>query len=470
LQDDQHALFGRTPSTKAQFSAVPLARVLEHFGAPEFLEHELPKISIVGFARFRPELSRAKIAYSRGHVYAALLINVERVLRVKQANFKQELFIWEDLSLNIDAHDICKCFRFAMIKKRFTAGGCTAQLARTATPHFKCVCPTKLAVRTLVAEALGQQPGAGRGRGRGRGRGARAEPGGPAPEQLALVPVRDALDIERDREFAPGGAITDLDGNVQFLYYKAFIQAFKDKEIALADPAAPTGFKALPGMRTGEDRPCGLRLWDDTRGRRAKAGTKAKWGAGWIASVGPKKSRWFNIRVWGSWRLAFVLARLQLEVWKARGETPMGSEKAVAKRAAGLAKNARPGHVRLRREKRGGAKPEAPKLHGAEKRGKVNMDSKEKKAKKKEKKKEKKDKKDKKEKKGNGVVEKGPSIDALLGAKRPRADKAGAIVGPILQLLGAQPPGAKSSRPLPPPQSALPVSAPRDDQDLEELE
>merc|ERR1712085_226212 len=59
-------------------------------------------------------------------------------------------------------------------------------------------------------------------------------------------------------------------------------------------------------------------------------------GAGWIAyhpTRGMHKSRWFNARRWGSWRLAFVLARLQRQAWELQEDwTP---EKEKAQKAAG---------------------------------------------------------------------------------------------------------------------------------------
>lgn len=64
--------------------------------------------------------------------------------------------------------------------------------------------------------------------------------------------------------------------------------------------------RELPG---GSAEVCldGLKNWRDSKG------------AGWIAhrKVGKKlESRWFSARTWGSWRLAFLLARLQQQVWK----------------------------------------------------------------------------------------------------------------------------------------------------------
>merc|ERR1719270_3161101 len=75
---------------------------------------------------------------------------------------------------------------------------------------------------------------------------------------------------------------------------------------------------SFPGMHRGEAVPKGMRIWDDLR-----AGCTEKNGAGWIASRSrkgePKREKWFNIRTTGSWRLSFLLARLQLEIWDRRG-------------------------------------------------------------------------------------------------------------------------------------------------------
>lgn len=103
------------------------------------------------------------------------------------------------------------------------------------------------------------------------------------------------------------------DGTLLLTYYKRFIQAFKDAERLRADPAAPRNL-TRPGVRPGEEIPATLREWDDTLSKPKK--DKSNWGAGWIAR-GPC-SKWMNIKVWGSWRFAFVLARLQAQVWEAR--------------------------------------------------------------------------------------------------------------------------------------------------------
>lgn len=106
-----------------------------------------------------------------------------------------------------------------------------------------------------------------------------------------------------------------------------------------------------------------IKVWDDTR-RKGKRSTEwsDKWGAGWIAyPVQGKTSRWFNIKAWGSWRLAFVLARLQRTVWlqrhaaSAAGPAPPGGE---ADAAAGGSPDAAAGALVSTPSKRG--RPKAP--------------------------------------------------------------------------------------------------------------
>ena len=89
--------------------------------------------------------------------------------------------------------------------------------------------------------------------------------------------------------------------------------------------ASPPFFHGcFPGVRDGEEVPSGLKTWNDALGKSGKSGGM-KNGAGWIAEYkGSKKqsqTRWFNVRTWGSWRLAFLLAKLQRQLWEASGST-----------------------------------------------------------------------------------------------------------------------------------------------------
>ena len=80
-------------------------------------------------------------------------------------------------------------------------------------------------------------------------------------------------------------------------------------------------FIVFPGVRDGEEVPSGLKTWNDAEARKSGKSGAMKNGAGWIAEYKSSKkqnqSRWFNVRTWGSWRLAFLLAKLQRQLWEA---------------------------------------------------------------------------------------------------------------------------------------------------------
>jgi hypothetical protein len=108
------------------------------------------------------------------------------------------------------------------------------------------------------------------------------------------------------------GAVCGSDGKIDIEAYEDIIQCWAGEP-----PPEKHPDPLHPGVRAGEEVPKGLRLWDDVR---AGSG-KLKDGAGWVAvktAVGQKSKRekWFNIRTCGSWRLAFLLARLQRALWE----------------------------------------------------------------------------------------------------------------------------------------------------------
>jgi len=325
LVEDPHPMFGLPAGRRARFTPVPLGQVLQYFAEPRFLAEELPKYVALGFARFSPDLMFARKAYSRSQIYSSFLLNISRVQQ-EELNFRQDVFVWEDLLFNLKAHDVVRCSRFAMMKRPYRTGGCANQIARSANPILRVGNVEKLSPDQLAAEALGEQclqgqsePADGRKkRGRKKVKGVQevAE-----AQAIAQPSSDDPFVLEDDPALKPESAVCDANGNIMNKYYKGFIQAFKDTEKKRLDPAAPTGLKC-PGVRKGESVPDGLRVWDDTKKAR---GCKSRvsdldeqfWGAGWIAYPPSKKgSKWFNIKIWGSWRLAFVLARLQYQVWQ----------------------------------------------------------------------------------------------------------------------------------------------------------
>jgi len=134
----------------------------------------------------------------------------------------------------------------------------------------------------------------------------------PAAERsvLAFDPEHPLFTIE--------GAVAACDDNG-----KLIANLYKFHEHFSGEPrdASAHGDPDHPGLRAGEAVPEGLKSWDHTSKLRPDGKSK---GGGWIASrpapaqQGAKKApdtAWFNINVWGSWRLAFLGARLQREIW-----------------------------------------------------------------------------------------------------------------------------------------------------------
>eukprot|EP00931_Biecheleriopsis_adriatica_P035713 TRINITY_DN20579_c0_g1_i2.p1 TRINITY_DN20579_c0_g1~~TRINITY_DN20579_c0_g1_i2.p1 ORF type:complete len:1512 (+),score=393.14 TRINITY_DN20579_c0_g1_i2:681-4538(+) len=329
LVDDPHPMFGLQASpSKARFSAISMARVLSHCTEPKFLAEDMRKIVAFGFARFAPDLVKTRRAYSRSHMYSAFLLNVKKV-EEEALNFRQDLFVWEDFIFNLKAHDVVKCNRFAQIKQPYRSGGCSVQVATSENPIVRALMQKPMTAQEIVDEAYGEEV-ATRGKGRPRNK-AKADKD---KEELASAsgakeerPVpTDPFMLEEDPALKLEGAVCDAYGGLVNTYYKRFIQAFKDAERAIVDMAAPSNVKR-PGVRSGETMPDGIRFWDDCQSKKRGITdhTKQQWGAGYIAyplSAEDKKkgSKWFNVKTWGSWRMTFVLARLQHQVWKKRYE------------------------------------------------------------------------------------------------------------------------------------------------------
>jgi hypothetical protein len=270
LRDDPHPLFGHVSGKRSQFTKVPLGQVLQHFAEPDFMSEELPKFSALGFARMAPDLCNAKSAYKRSHVYSAFLLNVPKLLHDQGVNFNQNLYVWEDLEFNLRAHDIVKCFRFAMIKKPYSAGGCTSQIARSENPHIRAQMLEKLSPEEIAAQAMG---GIIHGNGehetaivvakRGKKKGSLAivEFRDPAAEAATAAELlgRSVFELENDPALLADGAVCDEKGYLLRSYYKKYVAAFKDKERSCVELTSST-VNLRPGMRTGEEWPAGLRV------------------------------------------------------------------------------------------------------------------------------------------------------------------------------------------------------------------
>lgn len=137
-------------------------------------------------------------------------------------------------------------------------------------------------------------------------------------EALGFIPADPA-----DPRLRVDGAVLGADGKIDIEAYEDIMDCWK------GEPSPQNHPNPLhPGVRIGEEIPKGLRMWDDVR-----AGATGKDGAGWVAVKTSvrfgKKEKWFNIRTCRSWRLAFLFARLQREIWE-RETLPSHSQAGVA--------------------------------------------------------------------------------------------------------------------------------------------
>jgi len=158
-----------------------------------------------------------------------------------------------------------------------------------------------------------------------------------------------------DERLTVRGALLDFKGLLQSSQYLGFKEHY-----AAEPPRAQHPNPDRPGLRAEEaadlDLLRNLTNWSD------------KGGWGWKAlNKVTKQTKWFNGRKFGSWRLCFLLARLQRDVW-ARVEAAQAASSASAPAGAQLADTAQAGtdsgtdRVRPSR-KRGAASAAQPPPH-----------------------------------------------------------------------------------------------------------
>eukprot|EP00927_Polykrikos_kofoidii_P012332 TRINITY_DN15315_c0_g1_i2.p1 TRINITY_DN15315_c0_g1~~TRINITY_DN15315_c0_g1_i2.p1 ORF type:complete len:1392 (-),score=259.94 TRINITY_DN15315_c0_g1_i2:84-4208(-) len=169
----------------------------------------------------------------------------------------------------------------------------------------------KFAQRLLRTHSEGLRcRGRGRGRGRPRKHGlpvAKGSSGG-NPKAAAGVLAIPTIDFCADPDgdiLSVSRAVCDDQGRLVLAHYKSLKAHFAGEvpRERQPDPSRP-GIRA--NEQEGIDPTEYMRIWSDAGG------------AGWIAqrpSAKRTEQRWFSIRTWGSWRLCFLLARLQRDVW-----------------------------------------------------------------------------------------------------------------------------------------------------------
>mmetsp|Transcript_47440 Transcript_47440/g.87176 ORF Transcript_47440/g.87176 Transcript_47440/m.87176 type:complete len:424 (-) Transcript_47440:46-1317(-) len=113
-------------------------------------------------------------------------------------------------------------------------------------------------------------------------------------------------DLPDEARCKPEGAIVDARGRLSSAAYKDLVPRFAKEPALFSKHPDPK----RPGVNAAEETGVRMRWWSDPRGE------------GWISqSVRPPpggknlESKWFNRGAWGSWRLCFLLARLQRDFW-----------------------------------------------------------------------------------------------------------------------------------------------------------
>jgi len=151
-------------------------------------------------------------------------------------------------------------------------------------------------------------------KGRPKKSNAEAPPAEPAPPAgLPPVAFEGFPPVPDEPHLTVDGAILDPFGKLELSAYIGLKELFADEAPRESHPV-----QGYPGTQLDEQEQLqkGLKWWSDPRGK------------GWIATW-KKDVKWFNASKWGSWRLAFVLARLQRDVWSKR-EAPLALEDGVA--------------------------------------------------------------------------------------------------------------------------------------------
>ena len=154
LPDDPEPMFGDCAEDAGKLTDLSLADVLVHFQSEPFVSGDLHQFGMIGFHRI-DGLNRSKAAYSRRHVYSAIIMNLNKL---QDVDYNEKCFLWEDLDFNLRASEeagavLCKCYRFGMGKKTGMPGGCSDMVSRpeaAAAEVPPLVLPTEVAPRRLA--------------------------------------------------------------------------------------------------------------------------------------------------------------------------------------------------------------------------------------------------------------------------------------------------------------------------------
>eukprot|EP01047_Picozoa_sp_COSAG01_P029643 COSAG01_NODE_2039_length_8573_cov_13.642672_1_plen_2500_part_00 len=142
LPNDKHAHAGVTASPEMQWSkagqsAVSFGQAMLYLQDPQFVDRG--KFAAIGF--HRKGRSRISHAFSRAHIYSAVLFNIN-LLKQKQLFFNRKVWLWEDLDFNRRVSEqgevLCKCYRYQQVVDQNKSGGCAGLVATAASVKVCC--------------------------------------------------------------------------------------------------------------------------------------------------------------------------------------------------------------------------------------------------------------------------------------------------------------------------------------------
>jgi hypothetical protein len=131
LEKDPYKWKKREKDTSNGCVRISFGEVLSWVQSPEF-EKDIDEFALLGFGRFN-RFNRQHAPYRRGHVVSAVLLNIA-LLEKQELWFNPKIWVMEDLEFNERVNTagllICKCQRFAQVKKQMPgSGGCNLQIA-----------------------------------------------------------------------------------------------------------------------------------------------------------------------------------------------------------------------------------------------------------------------------------------------------------------------------------------------------
>jgi len=96
------------------------------------METDRKPFSVLGFPRHSRffDINYKQASVQLSHVYSSFLLNIRRLHREQGLNYRQDVFVWEDIELNTRTVEVWQCNEIVSFKGHFRTGGCSQYVAR----------------------------------------------------------------------------------------------------------------------------------------------------------------------------------------------------------------------------------------------------------------------------------------------------------------------------------------------------